>query len=153
MVSFTVFVPSIVLRHFGSCMLLYKISALLCLHTFSVVVHTSFPAAHIRFEDADGESFADYPSKILSCISRQRDGVDTFDLIIQCCGKATLREPFLFKEWTFKPDFFVVETSAVVTSCLVIPSTSNGSKGLVSRDRTDWASQFCDAANVNMTRI
>ena len=49
MVSFTVFVPSIVARQFGSCMLLYKISPLLsCLHDkFSVVVHTLSPAAHI----------------------------------------------------------------------------------------------------------
>jgi Plavaka transposase len=104
--------------------------------------------AYIRFEDADGESFTDYPSKILSCIPRHRDGVDTFDLVIQCCGVATLRESFLFTEWTFKPDFYVVEASAVVTLCLVIPSTSDGSKVLVARDRSDWASQFCDAANV-----
>jgi hypothetical protein len=74
--------------------------------------------------------------------------VDTFDLVIQCCGKATLRESFLFTEWTFKPDFYVVEASAVVTLCLVIPSTSDGSKVLVARDRSNWASQFCDAANV-----
>ena len=43
----TVFVPSIVSHYFGSCMLLYKISPLLCLHKFSVVVHTSSHAAHI----------------------------------------------------------------------------------------------------------
>jgi hypothetical protein len=47
MVLFTVFVPSIVSHHFGSCMLLYKISPQLCLHKLSVVVHTSSPAAHI----------------------------------------------------------------------------------------------------------
>lgn len=104
--------------------------------------------AYIRFEDPDGESSTDYPSKILSCIPRHRDGKDTFDLIIQCCDEATLRESFLFTEWTFKPDLYVVEASAIVALCLVFPSTSDGSKVLVVRDRSDWASQFCDAANI-----
>ena len=49
LILFTMFVPSrIVARQFGSCMLLYKISPPSCLHDkFSVVVHTSSPAAHI----------------------------------------------------------------------------------------------------------
>jgi hypothetical protein len=89
-----------------------------------------------------------YPSKILSWIPRHRDGKDTFDLIIQCFGEATLCKSFLFTEWTFKPDLYAVEASAIVTLCLVFPSTSDGSKVLFVRDRSDWASQFCDAANI-----
>ena len=85
---------------------------------------------------------------ILSCIPCHRDGKDTFDLIIHCCCNTTLRKSFLFTEWTFKPDFYVVEASAIVTLCLVFPSTSEGSKVLVVKDRSDWALQFCDAPNV-----
>jgi hypothetical protein len=78
-----------------------------------------------------------YPSKILSCIPCHRDGKDTFDLIIQCCGEATVRKSFLFTKWAFKPDLYFVEASVIVTLCLVFPSTSDWSKVLVVKDRSN----------------
>ncbi|KAI2502015.1 hypothetical protein MHU86_12418 [Fragilaria crotonensis] len=98
----------------------------------------------------------EYPSRIVSCIPRHScfGGIETttFDLIIQCCGKPTGRESFLFTEWTFEKEFHVVSSEAIVGLCFV-PSNPDlaDSDVLVVTDRDKWASMFYDSAMVDYT--
>ena len=75
----------------------------------------------------------------------------TFDLIIQCCGAPTGRESFLFTEWTFERDFYIVSSEAVVGLCFVLQSSEVDSNVLVVTDRERWATLFYESALVDYT--
>jgi hypothetical protein len=92
----------------------------------------------------------------VSCIPRHSciGGIETthFDLIIQCCDKRTGRESFLFTKWTFKKEFNVVSSEAMVGLCFVqnYPNHADADV-LVATDRDKWASMFYDSAIVHYT--
>jgi hypothetical protein len=102
--------------------------------------------AFIRFEDDRGQ-MRDYPCRILSCIPRKLGGNETtFDLVVQSCGQPTGRESILFTEWSFNRDFYVVPATALVTLCFVLVSNAADGSVLVVKDKSQWASNFYEAA-------
>jgi hypothetical protein len=107
--------------------------------------------AFIRFEDDSGQT-RDYPCRILSCIPRNNLGnespSDTFDLVVQSCGQPTGRESILFTEWSFSRDFYIVPATALVTLCFVLVSNPTDGSVLVVKDKSQWASNFYDAAQI-----
>ena len=111
--------------------------------------------ALIRFED-DAGNCTDYPSRILACIPRQQQQNHTvhptedaplFELVVQCCSVPTdaQRSLLLFTAWEFCHDFYVVEASALVGACFVVPACSDMSRVLVVQDRSQWPSLFLKA--------
>ena len=92
--------------------------------------------AIIETEDDDGISQGRFPSRILSCIPRDVEGgsVDetpTHNLVVQFCNAPSGRESFLFKEWTFNTDFYIVPATALVRLCQLLwrPLTLTTSRG------------------------
>jgi hypothetical protein len=105
--------------------------------------------ALIRFEDDDGNE-KEYPSRVVSCLPRHE--TNTFDLIIQCCGEPTGRESFLFTEWTFRKEFYVVSSEAIVSLCFVLGTHDLDSNSvLIVTDKLKWASMFYESAMVDYT--
>jgi hypothetical protein len=105
--------------------------------------------AIIRTENNDG-SEAEYPSRILSCIPRFNDAENemTYDLVVQFCDEPSGRESFLFTEWLFNSDYYVVSATALVGLCFVLVSSEVDGKVLVVKDRAEWASTFHECASV-----
>ena len=105
--------------------------------------------AIIRTENKEGVE-EEYPSRILSCIPRFAGaGNDTtFDLVVQFCSRPSGRESFLFTEWLFNTDFYVISATALVGLCFVLVSSEAEGKVLVVTDKNKWASIFYDAASV-----
>jgi hypothetical protein len=107
----------------------------------------------VRYEDEHGNE-KEYPSRVLSCIPRYSSiaGIETttFDQIIQCCGKPTGRESFLFTEWNFQKEFHVVSSEAIVGLCFVLGEPEQqDSDVLVVSDKEKWASMFYESARVD----
>ena len=130
-----------------------KMVSIRCHPNFRGKGYSWYDWALIRYEDDDGNE-KEYPSRVLSCIPRQsrNAGIETdaFDLVIQCCGKPTGRESFLFTEWTFQKEFHVVSSEAVVSLCFVLGSPKQpDSNVLVVSDKLKWASMFYESAMVD----
>ena len=110
--------------------------------------HAWYDWAIIRFEDDSGAS-KDYPSRILSVISRPcSDSQEkvSFELVVQCCEKKTGRQSILYSEWIFSRDFYLISADAIVGLCFVIESDDR--TVFVVEDRSNWASLFYDSASI-----
>jgi hypothetical protein len=95
-----------------------------------------------------------YPSRVVSIIPRSGTSIagieqSTFDLIIQCCGELAGRQSFLFTQWTFKKEFHVVSSEAVIGLCFVLEGPDDDSDVLLVTDKEDWASMFYESAMVD----
>jgi hypothetical protein len=132
-----------------------KMVSVRCHPNFRGKGYSWYDWALICYEDDDGNE-REYPSRVLSCIPRYSSiaGIETttFDLVIQCCGKPTGRESFLFTEWTFKKEFHVVSSEAIVGLCFVLGSPEQlDANVLVVSDKDKWASMFYESAKVDYT--
>lgn len=125
-----------------------RLISLRCHPNYRSKGHPWYDWAIIRTENDDG-SEEEYPSRILSCIPRVGAGGDmTYDLVVQFCSKPSGRESFLFTEWLFDTDYYVVSAMALVGLCFVLVSSEAEGKVLVVKDKTEWSSIFYDSANV-----
>ncbi len=84
----------------------------------------------------------EYPSQILSCISCVVDGAagnytKTFDLVVQFCDQPTCSGSFLFTEWFFNTDYYVVSSTSLVCLCFVLVSLEADGKVLVVNDKSE----------------
>jgi hypothetical protein len=106
--------------------------------------------AIIRTENPKDGTEEEYPSRILSCIPRiAGDGNGmSYDLVVQFCSHPSGRESFLFTEWLFNTDYYVVSATALVGLCFVLVSSEADGKVLVVKDKTEWSSIFYDSASV-----
>jgi hypothetical protein len=108
----------------------------------------------IQYEDKDGNE-SNFPSRVVSCIPRHTSvaGIETttFDLVIQCCGEPSGRKSFLFTAWTFKTDYYVVSSEAIVGLCFVLQGPELDSDVLVVTDKLKWASMFYESTKVDYT--
>ena len=126
-----------------------RLISLRCHPNYRSKGHPWYDWAIIRTENDDG-SEGDYPSRILSCIPRVAGvGNDmTYDLVVLCCSHPSGRESFLFTEWLFNTNYYVVSATALVGLCFVLVSSEAEGKVLVVKDKPEWSSTFYDSANV-----
>jgi hypothetical protein len=126
-----------------------RLISLRCHPNFRGKGHPWYDWAVVRTEDGEG-NVGEFPSRIVSCIPRfdVLKEETSFDLVVQCCTERTGRESFLFTEWSFVTDFFVLPATSLVGLCFVVVSSDADSTVLVVNHKSEWPSFFYDSASV-----
>ena len=68
-------------------------------------------------------------------------------MVVQFCDKPTGRGSFLFTEWYFNTDYYLVSATSLDCLCFVLASSEADGKALVVKDMSEWASVFHEAAS------